>query len=776
LSRQVALRLTASWLSALALGALAAAPPAPALNVATIPTASTAWLDRLNQWRANAGVPALTENTTWSAGDYSHALYMVKNDLVTHYETPGTPYYTAAGDTAAQNSNIYVSSSTSTTDTDAIDWWMMAPFHELGLMDPRLTASGFGSYRESKSGWDMGAAVDVLRGNSFSGGSYPVYFPGNNTTEPLTTYGGFEFPDPLQACPGYSAPTGLPLSIQVGGNVATTVSLHSFTGNGAPLAHCVIDSNSPNVGSGLSSRGAVIVVPQQALQPGVKYTVALTVNGAPYTWSFSVGAFNACASVTASASPASLPAPGATVTVTGAAAACTAPQYEFWLQSPNGTWAMKQAFSPTTSWKWNTTGYPGGLYTVHVWGNQTGSDMSAWQALGEVKVAVGVPPPCATAGLSPASPNQPAGSTVAFTASSTVCTSPQYEYWVQMLDGSWVMKHAFSGSPTWGWDTTGLMPGTYTVHAWANQAGDQTANLEAVGSSTVTLTGCSSAGLSPATATKPLGSIVAFTASSSGCPNPVYEYWVQKPDGTWSMQRAFSSDPTWSWNTAGLATGTYTVHVWANQAGAYTGALEVVGSSTIALGVCSSATLSPATASQPAGSTVAFTASSSGCASPQYEYWAQYLDGNWYMKRAFSATATWGWDTTGLMPGVYTVHAWANQAGDQTANLEAVGSSTVTLTGCTSGSLSPSSGSAAVGTTVTLNATSSGCPNPQYEFWLEYPDGSWHMMQGFGVGASWHWNTTGFAKGTYTIHAWANEQGAYTGAFEVFGAGTYTLT
>jgi hypothetical protein len=173
---------------------------------------------------------------------------------------------------------------------------------------------------------------------------------------------------------------------------------------------------------------------------------------------------------------------------------------------------------------------------------------------------------------------------------------------------------------------------------------------------------------------------------------------------------------------------------------------------------------------------VAFTASSSGCASPQYEYWAQYLDGNWYMKRAFSATATWGWDTTGLMPGVYTVHAWANQAGDQTANLEAVGSSTVTLTGCTSGSLNPSSGSAAVGTTVTLNATSSGCPNPQYEFWLEYPDGSWHMMQGFGVGASWHWNTTGFAKGTYTIHAWANEQGAYTGAFEVFGAGTYTLT
>ncbi len=184
--------------------------------------ASPAWLAEFNLWRATAGLAALTENSTWSAGDYNHALYMVKNDLVTHYETPGTPYYTTDGDSAARNSNIYVSSSTSTTDGSAIDWWMQAPFHELGMMDPRLATTGFGSYREVKSGWDMGAAVDVLRGNSFSGGTYPDYFPGNGSNEPLMSYGGNEFPDPLQACSGYAAPTGLPVSIQVGGNVATS--------------------------------------------------------------------------------------------------------------------------------------------------------------------------------------------------------------------------------------------------------------------------------------------------------------------------------------------------------------------------------------------------------------------------------------------------------------------------------------------------------------------------------------------------------------------------
>src|SRR5947207_2679042 len=89
------------------------------VHVQTFPTASGPWLTRFNAWRTNVGLSTLTENSTWSAGDYSHAVYMVKNNLITHYETAGTPYYTTAGDTAARKSNIYVSSSTATTDNQA---------------------------------------------------------------------------------------------------------------------------------------------------------------------------------------------------------------------------------------------------------------------------------------------------------------------------------------------------------------------------------------------------------------------------------------------------------------------------------------------------------------------------------------------------------------------------------------------------------------------------------------------------------------------------------
>jgi hypothetical protein len=265
--------------------ALTVHQPVPAL-------AASGWLDRLNAWRAASNVSTLSENSTWDLGDYDHSLYMVKNDQVTHYEDPSLPYYTTAGDTAARNGNIQVSSTTSTADNTAIDWWMAAPFHELGMMDPRLTSTGFGSYREVKSGWQAGFTLDTLRGNSFSGGTYPVFYPGNGSSVPLTSYKGGEFPDPLQACSGYSAPTGLPITIQVGGNVATSVTAHAITANGSAIAHCVIDSSSPSVGGNLTSRGGVILIPQQPLQSGVAYAVALTVNGVQYTWSFVVNSTN----------------------------------------------------------------------------------------------------------------------------------------------------------------------------------------------------------------------------------------------------------------------------------------------------------------------------------------------------------------------------------------------------------------------------------------------------------------------------------------------------
>ncbi|HEV2032732.1 MAG TPA: fibronectin type III domain-containing protein [Candidatus Dormibacteraeota bacterium] len=301
-------------LAALTIGLLPilAAAPAP-VHLATVPVASSPWLDRFNAWRANANVPSVTEDTTFSAGDLLHATYMVQTGDVAHSENPAFPQYTVAGNTAAQNSNIFVSSTTATTDVQAIDWWMGAPFHAMAMMDPRLVTTGFGSYRNpsSPSPWQMGAAVNVGQGMT-AGGTYPVYFPGNLSTEPLTTYSGNETPNPQLACSGA---TGLPLFIEVGANVNTAATAATLIpGGGAPLANCVIDSTNPTFASYLKWRGGVIVFPQQPLQNGVTYTVALTVNSVPYTWSFTVGPLLSVTSVSPTAGPM---AGGTTVTING---------------------------------------------------------------------------------------------------------------------------------------------------------------------------------------------------------------------------------------------------------------------------------------------------------------------------------------------------------------------------------------------------------------------------------------------------------------------------
>ncbi len=260
--------------------------PVPRTDVVAAQTASNAWLDRLNAWRASTGTAALTEDPTYSSADRIHARYMVQTGDVDHGESASYPQYTPAGDAAGQNSNLYVSPAPD-SDLQAIDWWMGAPFHAMALMDPRLATTGFGSYIGSPTDpWQMGAAVDVGHGMT-APGQYPVMFPGNGSTEPLTAYSGSEWPDPLLACPGYG---GLPLFIEVGANVATAADpVHSFAGDGVPLAHCVIDSTNPAYANLLTWRGAVIVFPQEPLQKGVTYVVSLSVNGQPYTWSFTVG-------------------------------------------------------------------------------------------------------------------------------------------------------------------------------------------------------------------------------------------------------------------------------------------------------------------------------------------------------------------------------------------------------------------------------------------------------------------------------------------------------
>jgi len=268
-----------------------------ALVASDPPAAAPSWLQLVNSYREMSRESDLSENTLWDAGALAHSRYMAENDVIGHSEDPSLPYYTTAGDAAAQNSNVYLGFGAGTEQT-AMEGWLTGPFHAVGILDPQLTQTAFGFYRV---GDRWAATLDVIRGLSSSSpntAGYPVEFPGAGATTTLSRYAGNERPDPLAACPGYSAPTGIPVLLLLGPG-ATAATVQALTGNGAPVEYCSYDGTTytnPDSASQtisreiLAARGAVVIVPRQPLAPGVTYTVSVAAGGTTITWSFTVAA------------------------------------------------------------------------------------------------------------------------------------------------------------------------------------------------------------------------------------------------------------------------------------------------------------------------------------------------------------------------------------------------------------------------------------------------------------------------------------------------------
>jgi uncharacterized protein YkwD len=266
------------------------------------PLPAAAWLVDLNQYRVMAAIPTLAENTAWNTGALHHSRYLVENDTLTHVEDPGNPWYTSDGAQAGAHGDVYGASDPSTPATMAIDAWISAPFHALWILTPGITEVGFGSDSAALPAdpFQMAATLQFTD-NGFvpappGGITYPIPWPGNGSTTPLSTYDGNEEPDPLTSCPGYSAPTGLPITVQF---AAPTSGVSSFTvkQNGNQVTACAFDatsyvnpdSNAQSIGRAIMAMdNAVVVIPQQPLQGGATYDVAIVAGGQSARWSFTV--------------------------------------------------------------------------------------------------------------------------------------------------------------------------------------------------------------------------------------------------------------------------------------------------------------------------------------------------------------------------------------------------------------------------------------------------------------------------------------------------------
>lgn len=288
--------------------------PAASTRVQPAEATTAETLEYLNVLRTMNGLPAVAENTAWSAGAVLHSRYVVRTGTLVHDEDDANPHRTPEGDEAGNNGNVDGAVTFFQEDydeRDSIDGWLTAPFHGQNMVDPGWRTTGFGAYRKqpgdpNPSGpgtraFTASATLDVLRGrdNFFSQPlTSPVMFPAHGSVYPYHEYPGGELPDPLQTADcqgkGYVAPTGAPIYLLLGGAALSGVVFNEaqsmITRDGQPLAYCYI-TQSHVMSVGL--RNGIIFLPNQPLTPGT-YTVSVQarLTGAPaystYTWSFRV--------------------------------------------------------------------------------------------------------------------------------------------------------------------------------------------------------------------------------------------------------------------------------------------------------------------------------------------------------------------------------------------------------------------------------------------------------------------------------------------------------
>lgn len=244
-------------------------------------------------------LPPVVEDAALSGAVLQHARYMVLHGVVKHSQKRRDSGATPEGAAAAAVSNLAGSIRSTEPDSWAVDTWMQAPFHALGILDPALQHVGFGIERAQRGKVQTAAGLDVIRGRSTAprSVSYPIVWPADGASVPIGAHTS-EYPSPLASCRGYKAPTGLPLIIQLGsGGDQPHVTASRIANGERLLEHCIFDEgtyrNRDAVGqrlgrSILAARNAIVLIPRKPLRSGVTYCAVVEVNDRVIEWTFSI--------------------------------------------------------------------------------------------------------------------------------------------------------------------------------------------------------------------------------------------------------------------------------------------------------------------------------------------------------------------------------------------------------------------------------------------------------------------------------------------------------
>lgn len=290
---------TTSWASGTDIGA----PPDPLSATATgqpppitngggqprIPIAQQKatpdWLKLLNSYRARAGAPNLVLSRPLSSAATNHARYMLTNRVVTHTENPNLPGYTVSGDRAGRHSLVGAGFSSPEAYIIA---WLSSPFHLIPLLDPTLTATGWGYAKNASTST---AVLDVY---SERQAAVPTTgWPRTNTKGTITwlQMADPSYPDPAYGCPApVGAWYGSPIVVDRGPNRTVTSAGATLTENGVRVPICVrVASSYADPTARAFMQGKALVIPRRPLKANARFSGEVRTNLGTSAIRFSTG-------------------------------------------------------------------------------------------------------------------------------------------------------------------------------------------------------------------------------------------------------------------------------------------------------------------------------------------------------------------------------------------------------------------------------------------------------------------------------------------------------
>jgi len=465
-----------------------------------------------------------------------------------------------------------------------------------------------------------------------------------------------------------------------------------------------------------------------------------------------------CIGTTLATDKASPQPTGATVTLSATATCAGTNQYRFWVNTPGSGWSIARDYTSSPTFAW-TPRAAGGSYGLEV-------DARAATASASTIVPANQPfsiTTCTGATLTTnvAAPQQP-GTPITVTGSATCDGTPQYRFWVRPPVGAWAIVQDYGPSATFSWNTTGKPVGFYRLEVDVRNTG-ATAGYETTTNQEYSIAAqpCTTPTLTPSVASpQATGTAITLTATTSGCPNPIYHFWVQPPGGSWTSVQPYTSSPTFAWNASGIG-GAYGLEVDVRDVSRSTLTYDAVANISYTLVACTGAALSTDLASpQPTGVKVTLTGSATCSGTPEYRFWARPSGGTWAMVRDYAAPASFVWDTAGKPGGTYDLEVDVRDHGAASA-YETTANGTFTLTPpCGTPSLTPSGPSPQnAGVPVTFTASAGACASPEYRFQVRPPGGVWAIAQNYTGSATFAWGG-GTRAGTYGIEVDVRNQGS----------------